>query len=146
MTWDAATWGFAGVIVGGLTTGLVTLGVELIRAYKTASLDSAKRQDDRQLGRHAFQREWLVALQDAIHTLWMIREHGTPAEMDALLAIAKIQSRIADPDVRALTQDFLTENLKHSVGGAADPASLAKVTGIIEQILERTGELIRETF
>ncbi len=143
---DGAVWGFVGVIVGGIITGLVTLGVELIRSGKETSLDSAKRQDDRQLGRDAFQREWLVALQDAIQALWMIREHGSPAELDALLAIAKIQSRISDDEVRTLTETFLTENLRLSAVGSGDRELLGKVTEMIELILKRTGSLIRETF
>lgn len=143
---DGAIWGFVGVIVGGIITGLVTLGVELIRSGKETSLDSAKRRDDRQLGRDAFQREWLVALQDAIQALWMIREHGSPAELDGLLAIAKIQSRISDDEVRTLTETFLTENLRLSAAGSGDRELLGKVTGMIELILNRTGSLIRETF
>ena len=39
-----ASWGFAGVIVGGLVTGLTTLGVEWLRSKGEWSIDQKKRR------------------------------------------------------------------------------------------------------
>jgi hypothetical protein len=63
---DAAVWGFIGVVTGGLITGIVTVISERMRADKEAALDSAKRQDDRRIGSDAFQRQTLLALQEAL--------------------------------------------------------------------------------
>jgi len=59
---DAAIWGFIGVLVGGA----VAIAAEYMRGRAAASLDAAKRRDDRQIGKDAFQRETLLALQEAL--------------------------------------------------------------------------------
>ncbi len=60
---DGAIWGFVGVVVGGLITGLVTITAERMRADREVALDSAQRQDARRLARDGFQRENLLELQ-----------------------------------------------------------------------------------
>jgi hypothetical protein len=67
---SAPFWGFVGVLAGGLITGIVTIRAESIRADKVAALDSAKRQDDRQLKRDDIQRQTLLDLQEAVGA-WM---------------------------------------------------------------------------
>ena len=60
---DAAVWGFVGVVIGAVITGLVTIVAERMRTDREASLDSAKREHDRLVARDAFQRETLLKLQ-----------------------------------------------------------------------------------
>jgi len=116
MTWDAATWGFVGVIVGGLITGLLTLGVELIRANRAAALDGAKRRDDRQLGRDQFQRETLLELQGAVTNfatalgrLHSVRTPEAVAEASrAALLVGTLGSRVDDDLVRTASDKLVT--------------------------------------
>jgi hypothetical protein len=151
---EPAVWGFAGVIVGGLTTGLVTLGVELIRAYKAASLDSAKRRDDRQLGRDQFQRETLLDLQGAIHELMTLLghliKHSTPVTHELnqqALKVGTLGSRVDDDLVRQATEQLL-ENVAAAIRGGGSETELAyeEATTIAVVAVDRSGELIRATF
>ena len=64
---DGAIWGFIGVVVGGLIAGTIAIVAERIRGANEASLDGARRQDDRRLGRDDSQRETLLRLQDAVN-------------------------------------------------------------------------------
>jgi hypothetical protein len=70
---DAAAWGFVGVVVGGLLTGIVSIAAEWLRGKHESNLDSAKRTDDRRLAREAFQRENLLAIQERLAE-WMRAE------------------------------------------------------------------------
>ena len=53
-------------LIGVLVGGLITVAVEWIRGNRDRSLDSAKRADDRQIAADVFQRENLLALQEAL--------------------------------------------------------------------------------
>ncbi len=153
---DGAIWGFVGVIVGGIITGLVTLGVELIRSGKETSLDSAKRQDDRQLGRDQFQRETLLELQRSIDEFMTashaLHGHNTPEAFAAFsrtgLQVGVLGSRVDDPLVRQATEDLVitatTIALHPGQSGSAE--ALDKATGISTAANARAGELIRATF
>jgi hypothetical protein len=153
MTGDAATWGFVGVIVGGLITGLLTLGVELIRANKAASLDSAKRRDDRQLGRDQFQRETLLELQRAVTEfmtalgrLHSIRTSDAVADASrAALLVGTLGSRVDDDLVRMATDQLLTTSAGVLRGEPAD-AAFDGATTIAVAANSRAGEIIRATF
>lgn len=120
---DPAVWGFIGVVIGGLVTGVVTLLAAKVQADAAASLDSAKRRDDRQLERDAFQRENLLELQDALNR-WIravnalhaadrrsLRETGSPvslfpdglseAEFDSGRRLMYLTERVVDDDLRS---------------------------------------------
>ncbi len=168
---DAAVWGFVGVVIGGLITGLVSIRLEGIRADKAAALDSAKRQDDRRLGRDNFQRETLLDLQDAANALqralFLIHMHdvrtskatgtwgGTPvgeeiaeAENQAHLKIATMRSRIADDEIRALCETLIKAAgtiISTTDEAEADHALHASMQ-TTTRIQELTGERIRGTF
>ena len=100
---DAAIWGFIGVVVGGLITGLVSIRLETIRADKEAAFDSAKRSDDRQLGRDAFTRDTLLNLQDAFGVLlgqlveYRTRLGGSPPAPDLRIAIPSRVVSVVSP-------------------------------------------------
>ena len=154
MTWDAATWGFAGVIIGGLTTGLVTLGVEIIRANKASSLDSAKRRDDRQLGRDQSQRQTLLELQAAINEL-MAAMHlfrHLPAASDVFarwtLQVQALGSRVDDDNVREATEKMVVLGavLAKPEPWITPDAALDKAGDIATATLARSGQLIRATY
>jgi hypothetical protein len=63
---DAAIWGFIGTIIGALTS----IGTTWLSNLTTYKLQSSKENADRVERAHAFQRETLLTLQEAIHE-WM---------------------------------------------------------------------------
>jgi hypothetical protein len=153
MTWDAATWGFVGVIVGGLVTGLLTLGVELIRANRAAALDGAKRRDDRQLGRDQFQRETLLELQGAVTNfatalgrLHSVRTPEAVAEASrAALLVGTLGSRVDDDLVRTASDKLVTTGAA-VLKGEPVLAVMDEATTIAVATNSRAGELIRATY
>jgi hypothetical protein len=151
---DGAVWGFIGVIVGGIITGLVTLGVELISANKASALDSAKRQDDRRLGRDNFQRETLLDLQGAIHELMTLLghlvTHSAPVTHELnqqALKVGTLGSRVDDEIVRQATEELL-EKVAAAMqpGGSETELAFEEATTIAVAAVDRSGELIRATF
>ena len=80
--WDPATWGFIGVVIGGVITAIVTLGAEWIRGGHESTLDKERRADDRRLGRDAFQRQNLLELQECL-AVWA-RAEGAAMAFDQL--------------------------------------------------------------
>ena len=143
---EPAVWGFIGVIVGGLITGMVTLGVELIRANKAASLDSAKRQDDRQFGRDQFQRETLLELQGAIEDLMLalgqIVKGGPGSEFARTgLPVGRLGSRVDDDLVRMAAENLieLGAAIVRGEGGFDEAVVISRAA------VSRSGELVRAT-
>lgn len=67
---DAATWGFVGVIVGGVITAVATVGVQWLRGTQDSKLDSLKRDDDRKVESDRVQRATLLELQERLNE-WM---------------------------------------------------------------------------
>jgi hypothetical protein len=63
---DAAVWGVIGVIVGGLITGLVSVGAEWLRGKQAADLDGIKRTDDRRIKLDDIQRATLLEATGAV--------------------------------------------------------------------------------
>lgn len=158
---DPAVWGFVGVIVGGLITGLVTIWAEKIRADKVAALDSAKRQDDRRLSRDNFQRETLLALQDAIGDVnaMMVRYrvrlegHAPAADTPALYQAATgnvitLRSRIGDEQIREAAGAFIQAagQMTGARDGSTSDDALGRAAGHARRVLDRSGELIQATF
>lgn len=160
---EPAVWGFIGVIVGGVITGLVTLGVELIRAHKAEAFDSAKRQDERQLGRDQFQRETLLKFQDAVNDFMRGLAHvenynakvahrvARPSEPvrrefnEAALRVGTLSSRIDSPVVREAAAELMNEGAAIAKGQDSDEA-MKEIGETSLGCLFYTGELIRETF
>jgi len=168
---DAAVWGFIGVIIGGVITGSITVVAEILRIRGEASLDGAKRKDDRQLGRDNFQREQLLALQDAVNDLtaasvagydhyqtafratgkWgavLLPEALNRAEGVAVLQVATLRSRLADKTVRDLAAALIVaaRTVTSSIDEPTAAAAYPELNELAHDLLERTGELILLTF
>jgi hypothetical protein len=61
-----AWWGFVGVVIGSVITGIVAIGGQLLRGRQDADLDGQKRTNDRQIERDRTQRDTLLELQQAL--------------------------------------------------------------------------------
>lgn len=156
----AAIFGFIGVVVGGIITGYFTNRGERIRGEKEAALDGAKRQDDRRLDRDKFERQTLVALQDAAGALaraatmavrtgpHRVRNEITDAEMDARRLVSTLRSNVADEQIRTLAASLIdaahtaTNAADHSVAGQA----LIEMAAAEKRLSERAGDMILKTF
>lgn len=168
---DSAVWGFIGVVVGGLITGIVSIWLEQIRADKAAALDSARRRDDRRLGHDNFQRETLLAFQEAINavarTTIQIHHHdvmaskkggawrSTPldpeldsAAQQASLLLSTLRSRVADDELRSMAQRLLEASATVGVTKSEADSDRALLVAMetARELLMRSGELIRATF
>ncbi|MGH2397618.1 MAG: hypothetical protein ACRDFW_11670 [bacterium] len=144
--------------------------VELVRASRVSELDKEKRGDDRRIGRDVFQRETLLDLQQAVGesaretgklhlhdaleyrktgswgTALIGNEHGERERL-AILRLALLESRVAD---EALRESVGRYREAAAVGMAKDESSsneaMDDASEIATAILERAGELIRDTF
>ena len=168
---DAAVWGFIGVVLGGIITGVVTLRSEAIRADKEASLDGAKRTDDRRLALDQFQRATLLDLQDAVNdmataggeafgeSLQVSRQIGkwrhvpligdqSTFEQNARQRVATLNTRVADDDTRDLVLRFIVAHRHLAMAETQEDAEAAfgNVAQSVDAVMDRTGELIRATF
>jgi uncharacterized glyoxalase superfamily protein PhnB len=168
---DAAVWGFVGVVIGGIVAGYFGNRSERIRHEAEARLDRDRRQDDRRLALEKFQREALVALQDAandlaraamqihLHDVQELRKSsrsgGTPvgdevstAAMNAARRVMTLRTRIADASARASAEHLTTAYslLVDSKDEATGDAALVQITEAGVATITRCGELIVGTF
>ena len=164
---DGAIWGFVGVVVGGVITGILTLGTEVVRANKQADLDGAKRSDDRRLAMNTFQRETLLALQDAMNDLngvvvKLMADRPTVADPGSLsryeqtvndyrltsASVILLTTRVADDEVREFTTEFVKGvSALTRAGDDAERQEAFNVAGRWSgKAIQRSGELIRSTF
>lgn len=105
---DSAVWGFLGVVIGSVLTGGLTLWAQWLRGRQDADLDSAKRQDDRRLGRERFQQANLLELQVALDE-WVGTELGRLQDTIAGERMPDFGERAADASTRRLA--YLTERV-----------------------------------
>jgi len=166
---DAATWGFIGVVVGGVITGVVTIGVEALRLWQGNRADSGRRKDDRRIERERFQRETLVALQPAIHGYleqvagaYVQARDARPVDPEAprsslpvhpplraaMVPLVQYASRVDDDELRQMVDVFmglcdsvLTAGSQRAADDAAD-----KATSMAAVMTFKAGDLIRATF
>jgi hypothetical protein len=158
---DGAIWGFVGVVVGGLITGLVSIRLETIRSDKASALDGARRHDDRRLALDQFQRETLLALQEAVGDVnaHMIRHRlrfeGVIPEPEtsetyrvATGKVIMLRSRVMDEQVRQSAADFIQAvgEMTGTRDATSAEAGLGIAAGHARKVIERSGELIRTTF
>jgi hypothetical protein len=165
-------WGFIGVLVGAVVTGSVTLGGELVKGRNDDRLDSKKRQDDRRIVSDAFQRENLLALQDAMDALTArepdvlgedlasIRASGSLQSMSDKLfneytaldaRVRHLMQRVLDDELRSLIDEYRTISFENMIrrnnGLAADRAYAEGMTsGLADKaadIDERLSEVLR---
>ena len=76
---EAAVWGFIGTIVGALAS----LGTTLLSTRQASSLQASASSFDRAQKHRAFQRDTLLALQDALHDLMRLVARGHLEDREA---------------------------------------------------------------
>lgn len=168
---DAAVWGVIGVVIGGVITGLTTLGVAWVRSNAEQDLDSAKRKDDRRLALDQFQRETLLELQDVIGEVARAaarihlrdQEHfrETGDWEDTLIAeeldesaratnqrVNALKTRVVDEPARTLVGTILAAQfaIVTAQSEADSIAAMQQVTRQTAAFLDRSGELIRAAY
>ena len=165
---DGAIWGFVGVVDGGL----ITVGAEIVRARNDASLDSAKRRDDRAIERDRLQRTKLAKLQSALSELarvtvrisnarlsasaeagrWVgVQDQymtGELREANALVQVrvGALSSVVLDDEVRTLCSKATLASIyvaDADTREAADAALVEHVTAVADAS-KRCGAVIRE--
>jgi hypothetical protein len=94
---EPAVWGFVGVIVGGLITGLLTLGVEPPGLSQEARIEQAQDDDD---GDHDERRDYPVV---AVAPRY-------------LPAVAVVRLRVLDADMLPLQERFAATGHSASLG------------------------------
>jgi hypothetical protein len=118
--YDPAWFGFIGVLVGGLITGVVTVAGAILAGWSASWLDQAKRRDDRRLAREAFQRENLIALQQAIlDWLGPVTQYGS---RNGVALRAGMTAKVA------LTDEFVEETWDQS----------ARLAVLIQRVLDES--------
>lgn len=152
-----AFWGFVGVIVGGAITGLTTLGVEWFKSRGESNLDKAKREDDRRLGLDTFQRETLLAVQNAIEEVnavlvQMMSDTVDPTMPDryrvATSRLLMLRSRVADDAVREATSNYIAAigDLTRTRDADQRQEAFTRAGQNARTAIDRAGVLVRGTF
>jgi hypothetical protein len=124
-----AVYGFVGVLLGSVSTAALTVYRERLVSGREREAREHQREQDRKDRRDAFQRESLLALQDAVSDLikavfneqdrmieerertgtWPARQWETPTATgweDAELRLQASRARVFDPAARDLAGDI----------------------------------------
>lgn len=127
----AAIFGFAGVVLGSLTTSMLTIYRERIVNQREITVREQQYQRERKAVRDAFQRERVLALQSAVTDLigaahmeldrlldefretreWNARQWETPTAVGwstALLSLESSRARVFDEEIRSLADELRT--------------------------------------
>ncbi len=157
-----------GVIIGSVLSIAAGIVTEVVRGNREAKLDAKKRADNRNLAHDAFQRETLLAFQDALldwirlggeHHLadkrayrgtgeWgknLVGEDQSDRERAASRNLTVLRSRIDDDDLRArigICQEMWIGMLRSNDPSEADRFEV-KLAPEVDWCLTRAGELIR---
>jgi hypothetical protein len=126
---SAAVWAFLGVVLGGVLTGAVSLWQAQLVTKREREAREALREQERKDRRDAFQRETLLALQDAVEDVrraisrdadrklaalkedgrWPRRMPGeaVPEDLsDAHARVGKFYARIFDDELKTSVAKF----------------------------------------
>jgi hypothetical protein len=127
----AAVFGFAGVILGSLTTSVLTIYRERLVSQRESTAREQQYQRERKVLRDTFQRESILALQSAVTELigaayaeldrlldefrqtgeWKARRWETPTAAgwsSALLGLESSRARVFDETIRSLADELRT--------------------------------------
>jgi hypothetical protein len=127
----AAIFGFVGVLLGSLTTSVLTVYRERLMTRREQAARDDQHERDRRTARDTFQRDSIIALQTAISDLmravyqeqdrvlaefrqsgtWPARQWETPTATgwsDAVLRLEQARARVFDDQLRALAADLRT--------------------------------------
>lgn len=165
---SAAVWGFLGVVLGGVLTGAVSLWQAQLMTKREREARATLREQERKDRRDAFQRETLLALQDATHVVLRLLhveeerrsieartsgtscppQHYQPAWGEALQQTSRLQARIFDDQLRPLVREF-----RGHAGDAFAANTEAEISAELAKALElnrrmnlRIGELLPDLF
>ena len=126
-----AVFGFVGVILGSLTTSVLTVYRERLTTRREKAARDEQYERDRKAARDTFQRDSILALQAAISDLiravyaeldrvlaefsqtgnWPARQWETPTATgwsDAVLRLEQSRARVFDDQLRSLATELRT--------------------------------------
>ncbi len=127
----AAIFGFAGVLLGSLTTSILTIYREHLVTRREHAVREQQHERDRKAARDTFQRDSILALQSAVTDLieaayaeldrllaesrrtgeWSARQWETPTAAGwstALLSLESSRARVFDDEIRSLADELRT--------------------------------------
>lgn len=163
----SAIFGFVGVLLGSLTTAVLTIYKDKLAARHDVQLRDQQYERDRKAARDSFQRESLCALQSAVSDLlqsahveldrqlaefqgsgtWPARQWETPTAKgwsEAVLQLEQSRARIFDQEIR----DFAGQ-LRTVAGDAIWATELHTARQLSEQLEPlqiRFNETVAQTF
>ena len=160
-----------GVVLGGAIAGGVTLRQQHLIIDREHEARRAERELAREDSRQAFQRDTLLAIQDAVADLLRMAVHlhdeavnteektghwPAPRPLDELPAgfaehfacVQALRARVFDEEVRRLVADLNTSTLKAIHAGGRDSAAqlIVALTDTNKQLQERIHTLLVELF
>lgn len=158
-----ALFGFAGVVLGSLTTSVLTVYRDRLTVREENATRERQYERDRQLAHHEFQRENILALQAAAAELiaaayaeldrmlteyrtsgqWPARTWETPTAVgwsEAILRLETARARVFDPELRDLAGELRTHAGESVWAGDLDQAKQASQG--IEPILARLHQTV----
>jgi len=124
-----AVFGFVGVVLGSLTTSVLTIYKERLVGRRDVAMRDRQYERDRKAAREAFQRESTLALQSAVTDMieavyaeldrvlvefqqggqWPAREWKTPTAVGWSVAVLRLESsraRVFDDELRSLAAEL----------------------------------------
>jgi hypothetical protein len=160
-----AVFGFIGVLLGSASTAVLTVYRERLVSRRERDARHHQREQERKDQRDVFQRESLLALQDAVSDLvkavfteqdrmlqemartnsWPARQWETPTAtgwVDAELRLQVSRARIFREDLRTLAGDLRAVAMKSVWAGSLDEAR--QLNPQLEQLHERFNDLMSQ--
>ncbi|GAA1279870.1 hypothetical protein Psi02_78350 [Planotetraspora silvatica] len=128
---DEAIFGLVGVLLGSLTTSILTIYKERLTTRHEAALRDLQYERERKSARDAFQRDSIQTLQSAVSELiksvyaeldrvlaitresgkWPVRQWETPTAVGwsaAVLLLESSRARVFDDELRSLAAELRT--------------------------------------
>lgn len=162
-----AVWGLIGTVVGAIAS----IGAAWLAAHSTSGREFAKLQADRTDRAHAFQRQNLIDLQDALHDymrlLYLAHLHdkaaysvgaawGTILLEDGLDAELRIANRRVSILIERISSDALRAGVKKLMGSAtrvllakseeASSLGIQQIGLCAIELFERLGSTLRSHY
>jgi hypothetical protein len=160
-----AVFGFIGVVLGSASTAVLTVYREQLVSRREREARHHQREQERKDQRDVFQRESLLALQDAASDLvkamfteqdrmleelartdsWSARQWETPTAtgwVDAELRLQVSRTRIFREDLRNLAGDLRTVAMKSVWASSLNEAR--QLNRQLEQLHERFNDLVSQ--
>jgi citrate lyase beta subunit len=152
--------GFLGVALGAVVTGFVTLRQTSMAAQRERESQQMLRWQERKDAHDAFQRDTILALQDAIAELWTramgmqldsVRRRSSvkDPEFRALVwRINMLRARIFDDDLRAIVRALMNEVMAAASATDIDVLEARTVVAnrLNRQLYERMNTLLKAMF